>query len=99
MNTRTGSQDDGIIGIGVLVLMTVALIAGQLHGGSDAEEQRSDLPLVGSHLLIDDSADANDRIGGSLRELRVLPSAISEYTQLDWSSDEDLIRKHRPSGL
>lgn len=99
MNTRTGSQDDGIIGLGILILMTVALIAGQLHGAGDDKESRSEVPLVGSHLLIDDSGNTVRRIGGSLRELRVLPSAISEYTHLDWSTDDELISKYRPSGL
>ena len=99
MSTRVGNQDDGIIGLGILVLMTVALIAGQLHGASDEKERLKEVPLVGSHLLIDDSGDSDGRIGGTLRELRVLPSAISEYTQLDWSTDDELIRKHRPAGL
>ena len=99
MSTRVGNQDDGIIGLGVLVLMTVALIAGQLHGASDEKERLNEVSLVGSHMLIDDSGDTDDRIGGSLRELRILPSAISEYTQLDWSTEDELIRKHRSAGL
>jgi hypothetical protein len=99
MNTRTGHHDDGFIGLGILILMTVALVAGQLHGTSDRQERLSDVPLVGPHLLIDDEGEAQRRIGGAIRELRVLPSAISDYAQLDWSADEELIRDFRRPGL
>lgn len=100
MNTRMGTREEGYTGLGVLILMAVALIASQLNGNSRSEERRTGASLVGSHVLLDDSDSANaGYTRGSIREISVLPTAFTEYSLLGWTADEELISRYRRLGL
>lgn len=100
MKARTGNQDDGIIGLGVLVLMAIALVAGQAHGSRESATSLALAPAVEAPLLDRSSiaAPASDA-AGAIRELRILPSFINEAADLDWSSDDELLDTYRKSAF
>ena len=102
MNTRTGVHDDGPIGLGLLILMTVALIAGQLHSpsGQDTADGTSRISVPGQRLLFEPVATpAIVTDEGAIRELRVLPSVLADYPEFGWSSDEALIKEYSNAGF
>jgi len=97
MKTRTINPADGLIGVYVLVLMTVALVAAQARGLSGPLSADADRPreLVGDQLLIERvSVPSTPGIEGTIRELKVLPSILAESPDLDWLPDDDLIERY-----
>ena len=101
MNTRTGHQDDGMIGLGLLALLAVALIASQAQIGATASEVTSTpTQTLGSHFLMEqDVRPVTDRVTGRVRQLRVLPSALISVRELGWTRDDVLIRNAIDQGL
>lgn len=101
MNTRTGQHDDGMIGLGLLALLAVALIASQAQiSGASSEITSTQTQTLGSRVLLEqDVQPATDRVSGTVRQLRVLPSALSSVRELGWTRDEVLIRNAIKQGL
>ena len=86
--------NDGSIGLGVLGLMVVALIAGEVHGNFDGAAPiaaEDDVPRVLIQLPYDVQSE---EIEGAIRELSVFPMAI-EQLHLGWTSDEKIIEEYR----
>lgn len=97
MNSELGKHDDGMIGLGVLALLTIALIAGQFHDSIEASTGLSSTvrsPLFGEALR--DSATDFD---GAIRELRVVPSLLEDSVDFGWASDQELINGYREAGF
>ncbi len=95
MKTQLGNQDDGLIGLGVLVLMTIALVASQLGGERDVAVSRTAAPafemaLGGEQVPVRPVA---------IRELEILPSFINEPDKFNWSSDEELLDRYQNRGF
>ena len=101
MSTRSGHQDDGMIGLGLLALLAVALIASQAQIGATASDTNATHPqALGSHLLMEqDVLPAAERVSGTVRQLRVLPSALNSVREFGWTRDEVLIRNAIDKGL
>ncbi len=101
MNTRTGHQDDGMIGLGLLALLAVALIASQAQiSATTADTNAAHPQTLGSHLLMDqDVLPAAERVTGTVRQLRVLPSALNSVREFGWTRDDVLIRNAVDKGL
>ena len=97
MNTELGKHDDGMIGLGVLAMLTVALIAGQFH--SSVESSASLAPTTHSPVFSEAMQDPSTRLDGAIRELRIVPSLINSAVDLGWSSDEELIDGYRKTGF
>ena len=86
--------NDGMIGLGLLALMVVALVAGEVHANLDATSQVA-RPEQPPRVLIQLPYDPrSEEIEGAIRELRVFPLAI-EQLDLGWASDEMLIEEYR----
>ena len=99
MTTSNEFGRDGSIGLGVLVMMTVAFIAGEAQSDWRAES----VDVAPAHLrvappvLIDmGSRPSISNISGAMRELGVVPLEIDR--RLDWSSDEELIEEYQRIG-
>ncbi|MDX1481697.1 MAG: hypothetical protein R3315_08485 [Woeseiaceae bacterium] len=101
MGTRSSNTDDGLIGLGVLVLLVIAFIAGQFQHPSGWSQVGFDsaAPDVGDYMLIGDPGFVSSGSGGAIRELRVLPSALEQLPDLNWSPREALLREHREQGF
>ena len=101
MNTRTGQHDDGMIGLGLLALLAVALIASQAQiSAASSEVTSTQTQTLGGRVLLEqDHRPATDRVSGTVRQLRVLPSALSSVRELGWTRDEVLIRNAIKQGL
>lgn len=101
MNTRTGQHDDGMIGLGLLALLAVALIASQAQLGATTSETNAAHPqALSSHLLLEQEIlPAAERVTGTVRQLRVLPSALNSVREFGWTRDEVLIRNAIDKGL
>lgn len=101
MNTRTGQHDDGMIGLGLLALLAVALIASQAHiSATSSEVTSTQTQTLGSRVLFEQNVQPTaDRVSGTVRQLRVLPSALSSVRELGWTRDEVLIRNAVKQGL
>ena len=96
MNIELGKHDDGMIGLGVLALLTIALITGQFH---DSGESMDALPQSAAAPLIDEVVRSPARdIEGAIREFRIVPALINSAVDLGWSSDEELIDDYRSAG-
>ena len=100
MATSNEFGRDGSIGLGVLIMMTVAFIAGEAQ--SDWRAESLDVAPVHLRLEAPVLIDKGDRpsigdISGALRELGVVPVEIDD--RLDWSPDEELIEEYQRSGL
>jgi len=95
MSTRTANPRDGLTGLYLLVLLTVALVAGQARGLAGDEDARAAAPPAGKRLLTEplSTVPATD-VRGAIRELRVLPSILAEAPEFDWSSDDDLLERY-----
>ena len=89
--------NDGLIGLGVLALMVIALVAGEVHatfdgaGPNAAPAATEETPRVLIQLPYD---PRSEEIEGAIRELRVFPMAI-EQLDLGWASDETVIEEYR----
>lgn len=97
--TDTSSAEGGT-GLSVLVLMTIALIAGEAHSRLD-NARSVQAPSVNDAQILFESA-APDRAGairGAIRELQVLPATIDSRLDLNWTPDEYLIREHQQAGF
>ena len=99
MHTKADVGTDGTIGLGVLLLMTVAFVASETHSGPQtAESPELGRPSMISPLLIDQARPArNGTMEGTIRELRVLPTSIESRLDFDWAPDDALIERHWPS--
>lgn len=100
MNTSSEFGRDGSIGLGVLLLMTIAFIAGEAQSDWRAES----VDIAPAHLRLEAPVliDRGNRpiigdISGAMRELGVVPVELDH--RLDWSSDEELIEEYQRSGL
>lgn len=97
MNSELGKHDDGMIGLGVLALLTIALVAGQFHDSIEASTGLSSTvqsPLFGEAL-----SDPVTDFDGAIRELRIVPSLLENAVDLGWTSDEELIDGYRGAGF
>ena len=84
--------NDGMIGLGLLALMVVALVAGELHADLDSQVARPEQP---PRVLIQLPYDPrSEDVEGAIRELSVFPMAI-EQLDLGWASDETIIEEYR----
>ncbi len=101
MNTRTGHQDDGMIGLGLLALLAVALIASQAQISARTSETIGTHPqALSSHLLMEqDVPPIAERVSGRVRQLRVLPSALASVREFGWTRDDVLIKNAIDKGL
>lgn len=97
MNTKSNVGADGTIGLGILLLMTVAFVASETRGGPQiANSPELTRPWTNSPLLIDQVRPPRDAaIGGAIRELRVIPAYIDSRLDLEWASDEAVIDRYR----
>ena len=97
MNTRADTRDEGLIGLGVLVLMIVAFVSGQAqsHTSLTTEGASTPAPAVQGSFVPADHTQAIDN--GAIRELAVAPFILQDAPELGWSSDAELIEKHRSS--
>ena len=96
MNTELGKHDDGLIGLGVLAMLAIALIAGQFHASTGSPGGFS--PTAAAPLFKEIVRTPSTDIDGAIRELRIVPSLINSAIDLDWSSDEELIDGYRSAG-
>lgn len=96
MNIELGKHDDGMIGLGVLALLTMALIAGQFHDSSESVEGLSPATTPFFNEIVQ---SPSTNIEGAIRELRIVPSLINSAVELGWSSDEELIDGYRKAGF
>ena len=96
MGTRRRKTDDGVIGLGVLALLIIAFIAGQMQHPSGWSQVGLDAaaPDVGDYMLIGDPGDLPSPAGGGMREFRIVPSAFEQLPDFDWSSDETLLERY-----
>lgn len=100
MTTPINDRKDGIIGLSVLALMTVAFVASEARSGLPWIERletdsRATLPPP---VLIDLGPPTSESgIGGAIRELRVLPITIDSRLDLHWSPDDTVIEEYRRS--
>ena len=101
MTSTNTSPTDGNTGLGVLVLMTMALIAGEAHSRLDvAATSVVTPPSVGQQILFDSTVpDRSDAIRGAIRELKVLPATIDSRLDLNWKADEYLIQEYQQAGF
>jgi hypothetical protein len=91
----------GHLGLGLLVLMAIALVAGESRSGpgfvSTSVEARAP---AGTQILFERVAPYRDAaISGAIRELRVIPATIDSRLDLGWSTDEYLVEQHQRAGL
>ena len=101
MGTRSSNTDEGLTGLAVLVLLIIAFVAGQFQHPSGWSQVgfESVAPDVGDYVLIADPGYPSSGSGGTLRELRVTPSALEQLPDLNWSPRETLLRRHREQGF
>lgn len=105
MNTAQSSTIGGHTGLGLLVLMAAALIAGELNSGSGpttAGANRSyevSRPVMRTTPSFNARESRGESIRGAIRELRVLPAAIDQRIDLNWSPDERLLEEYRRTGI
>ena len=102
MNRTTHDVTDGNVGLGVLLLMIIAFVAGEAQSDWQTGEASSlDNPAaLESHLLIDLSQPKEKNgIGGAIRELSVVPLSIESRLDFGWTPDEAVIEEYRRSGL
>ena len=99
MHTKADVGTEGTIGLGVLLLMTVAFVASETHSGPPtAESPELARPSMISPLLIDQARPSRDgAVEGTIRELRVIPTSIESRFDFGWAPDETLIERHWPS--
>ena len=97
MNLELGKHDDGMIGLGVLALLTIALIAGQFHDSTESVHTLS--PVTPAPFFDEIVQSPTNDIEGAIRELRIVPALINGAYDFDWSSDEELINGHREGGF
>ena len=95
MNTKKTYNDDGMIGLAVLVMMAVAFIAAESHSAKSPAGTAS-ATSPGPRILIEQAAG---EAGGAIRELRIVPLSIEEGLNLGWASDEEVLEEYRRSGL
>ena len=101
MHTKADVGTDGMIGLGVLLLMTVAFVASETHSGpQSAESPELARPSTISPLLIEQVRPVRDgAVEGTIRELRVIPTTIESHLDFGWTTDDALIERHwRSSG-
>lgn len=102
MSKQKTTNDDGIIGLGVLLLMTIAIIAAEAKSGHllgalpGSESSKADGPGV---LLERAQSAPRQAAVGTIRELRVVPRAIEAGLDLDWLSDDAALESYRQNGL
>ena len=100
MTTTNTLPTDGSTGLGVLVLMTIALIAGEAHSRLDVTAPAAATPPAGQQILFESTIpDRSDAIRGAIRELKVLPATIDSRLDLNWKPDEYIIREHQQVGF
>lgn len=101
MGTRRRNTDDGVIGLGVLVLLIIAFVAGQFQHPSGWSQVglETAAPDVGDYMLIAEPGNAPSAVGGGMREFRILPSALEQLPDLNWSTDETLLRQGGDRGF
>lgn len=105
MNTAERSSIGGHTGLGLLVLMAAALVAGELSAGSGSSNEGTSSPYEVSRPImhttpsLDAGESRRESIRGAIRELRILPAAIDERIDLNWSPDERLLEEYRRTGI
>ena len=98
MKAQPGNHDDGLIGLGLLAMMTIALIAGQFHDSLESAARfttNADAPLFSEQQ----TTGARNGLEGAVRELRIVPYLINSAADFGWSSDEELLDGYRRAGL
>lgn len=102
MNSRTDQGDDGMIGLGVLFLMTIAFAVGEAQSDmriSEMTELTQPSPLNSQILIEVAPLERDTGISGAIRELSVTPIMIESRLDLGWSPDATLIEEYRQSGF
>lgn len=101
MSTTDNASVAGHLGLGMLILMTIALVAGEARssfepGGTSVNTEAP----AGPQILFERTTPYRDTaISGAIRELRVIPATIDSRLDLGWSSDEHLIEQHKRAGF
>lgn len=105
MNAAGNRTIGGHTGLGLLVLMAVALVAGELHTdagliaiGATPSSAVVQPPIQASPLFNDSEAPP-ESIRGAIRELRVIPANIDQRIDLNWAPDERLLKEYRRTGI
>lgn len=105
MNAVRNRSIGGHTGLGLLVLMAAALVAGELNAdaklapigpaaaGAVAERPSQPSPLFDGREVPPTS------VRGAIRELRIIPANIEQRLDLNWAPDERLIEEYRRTGI
>lgn len=102
MNTTIEEQNDGMTGLGILALMTVAFVASESMsrlGPIDAIDDATPAVLEAPVLIDLGPRNTKEAIGGAIRELRVIPLTIDSRIDLHWTPDDAVIEEYRDSGF
>ena len=101
MTTASTEQNNGLIGLSVLALMTLALISGQAVSNEPSAADVAPLferPTATNvqHQAFPSVAGlpAMDRARGAIREIRVIPSRLADRPEFGWKADDSLIREY-----
>ena len=100
MITEVDSGRDGLIGLGVLVLLTVALVFGEARQGSYLA--RADGAMSGNDgmpLIERPSRTLDFEVAGAIRELRVLPLNAGSRLDLRWAPDKLVLEEYQQAGF
>lgn len=99
MTGETQTGRDGMIGLGVLLLLTAALVSAE-------SRQASYVATAASPTLTDRALNAIERpmirpgeVAGAIRELRIKPLGSRAYPELNWSPDEVVLEEYRRSSF
>ncbi len=94
----TGEREtgrDGMIGLGVLLLLTAALVSAESRQMGFLTT--ADSPSITGRALsaIEGPMISPGEVAGAIRELRIKPLSSRAYPDLNWSPDEVVLEEYR----
>ena len=95
MTGETETGRDGMIGLGVLLLLTAALVSAESRQTAYMATAQSPSITDRALSVIERPMMGPGEVAGAIRELRIKPLSSRAYPDLNWSPDEVVLEEYR----